>query len=787
MQNQREVHRLAQNHAARQRAAAEQEERRRKFGMYCSALNDKAHWAERQQSWDKWSSDCFTNMAACSYCGEVSLSGPGNNWGTEPGDPTVSITASANPFLAWFCGPLATNMSYRCGRCNTDADYREKIVQHQVYMSTQYVRTLLSQPYLKVQMLSCLDARVNLVHRCENAFHHGELSGKSLLSNPLVTWDNISLAGTTLESNAGLRDLLASNMRTNPVMQAFSTMLELTAGRDPHTGMVTCTAESIRNIVHHHIERSPIAENMGEDIFDRGGLSVLDYEAVAPRASTFKMTTQKVFAAGNMHLREGRGGMWGRSMSLVVDPNGQQVMTPVGQGNAIVTIESAIFPFLFPHGEGIWRPDSTLSPFKSIMSYLNFRMKQLFSPFTLHLPYLMIMYQVRLHLIAEMTPAIEPTICLYFGLSPPWPIVFNTLIYACPRPFSQVRQACMLAQEVPATFLERELYKYKAKNPNATTDDAMKHIMKWKVPPKIEGSPRCHREALENLLTLAAKFGMPNLMVTLTADDSSEVRWKEIEDLERILNLFGPGFAHSQAPGECAAQFIGKFNKLLKEDILNSKNKARGGIFGRVQRYMYRYEVQERGSLHIHMVLWLHPDDIENISGEIVACVPAEFDPVAQQFIEPTNPLELQLYRLVTRKEWHKCGLVNKPGCREKGYCKYQFPGIPQYEQKPRFNVRSKRWDYYRPGPEHGWVVPYHAPLLLLWGAHVNVQRITNESWSRYLCKVRLAAGWVLIYLFIYLFICHLYSLLFSELSVPVFSATGPYEMNNKHHHAAPH
>ena len=45
----------------------------------------------------------------------------------------------------------------------------------------------------------------------------------------------------------------------------------------------------------------------------------------------------------------------------------------------------------------------------------------------------------------------------------------------------QLRQAYKLAQEVPATYLEKSLYMYKAKNPGSSLEDAMKHIMKWKV------------------------------------------------------------------------------------------------------------------------------------------------------------------------------------------------------------------------------------------------------------------------------------------------------------------
>ena len=33
------------------------------------------------------------------------------------------------------------------------------------------------------------------------------------------------------------------------------------------------------------------------------------------------------------------------------------------------------------------------------------------------------------------------------------------------------------------------------------------------------------------------------------------------------------------------------------------------------------------------------------------------------------------------------------------------------------------------------WVVPYHPVVLSVWGAHVNLQRVTNTSWSWYVLK----------------------------------------------------
>jgi hypothetical protein len=54
-----------------------------------------------------------------------------------------------------------------------------------------------------------------------------------------------------------------------------------------------------------------------------------------------------------------------------------------------MTLESALFPFLFPHGNGAYDGRTTLS------EYLKYRMNTLFSPFTLYKPYLLYMYDIR--------------------------------------------------------------------------------------------------------------------------------------------------------------------------------------------------------------------------------------------------------------------------------------------------------------------------------------------------------------------------------------------------------
>jgi hypothetical protein len=49
-------------------------------------------------------------------------------------------------------------------------------------------------------------------------------------------------------------------------------------------------------------------------------------------------------------------------------------------------------------------------------------------------------------------------------------------------------------------------------------------------------------------------------------------------------------------------------------------------LLGIVKEYVIHYEIQQRGSLHAHIILWVVKNDIENITNEIIAFIPATFD-----------------------------------------------------------------------------------------------------------------------------------------------------------------
>ena len=90
------------------------------------------------------------------------------------------------------------------------------------------------------------------------------------------------------------------------------------------------------------------------------------------------------------------------------------------------------------------------------------------------------------------------------------------------------------------------------------------------------------------------------------------------------------------------------------------------------------------------------------------------------------------------RKQLHRC---RQTGCSAKGHCQYGFPFPAQPAHNTTVDAASQRYSYHRPaqcdahGCLHRNVVPYHPAVLLLWNAHMNIQRITDASWSLYILK----------------------------------------------------
>ena len=72
-------------------------------------------------------------------------------------------------------------------------------------------------------------------------------------------------------------------------------------------------------------------------------------------------------------------------------------------------------------------------------------------------------------------------------------------------------------------------------------------------------------------------------------------------------------------------------------DILLCKTK----ILGMIDQYVIEYDLQSRGSVHAHIIIWINQVDIERVTNEITAATPAIFDTTMGEF--------LKTYRLTSK------------------------------------------------------------------------------------------------------------------------------------------
>jgi len=75
--------------------------------------------------------------------------------------------------------------------------------------------------------------------------------------------------------------------------------------------------------------------------------------------------------------------------------------------------------------------------------------------------------------------------------------------------------------------------------------------MKFKLPPSIPLAPQWHHTQFKELLVMVKIFGMLHFFLTLIFDKTSNLRWKEIEDIENLVMFFNNTFSWKDCLVEC--------------------------------------------------------------------------------------------------------------------------------------------------------------------------------------------------------------------------------------------
>ena len=649
--------------------------------FHCQAWT---HIHDLHTSWQLTTRSFLNAFRICAMCGIAAFGGDTHTMHTSAADENSFPYLFRTPHVAPHSivrmlddGDILANVCASCHK--TPHKHTPFIGCH----CSQYVNRILSESRLiNFQMLSIVDVSLNF-RKTYMGHARCHLSRDPLISGALVDW---ALCPADRPDPHTFDDIFRANFLNNPLVRHFKTVSETNGCNS--LGLSVLPPSTVTNIVQTHVDNAP---TLWADEDDRPyTMSTL----VPPHATLTSCSNpmSKRFHVGTCVSRHASTRIHPSvepvELSATLDTIIRPDHTHVGSISP-PTIEAAMFPFLFPDGKGFY--DGKVD----FHQYLKYRMNTLFSLYTLYTPYVSLMYQIK--------------------------------------------QSVLLLNSVNVVSLDRDLTRYRQQHPNATENQALQHVQKYAVPKTIPNSPQYHRNQLKNLLAMVDSFGMPNFFLTLTADEVSELRWPEYTDIESTLrDLFdNPDLDWKSAPVECTRIFKARVDAFLKEYIHPSE---RSGVLGKVLHYLVRYEFQDRGSPHVHIILWVDVRDESRVANEIIAYVPAAYDNNRDEFIPPTDPMQRRLYDVVMRKQQHTCRSYGK-GCRKKGSCSKGFP-VESNEGQTTFDNASKRFLYARPfvgrqgnSSANRNIVPYHPVVSLLWNAHANLLRITAEAWSYYVLK----------------------------------------------------
>jgi len=151
---------------------------------------------------------------------------------------------------------------------------------------------------------------------------------------------------------------------------------------------------------------------------------------------------------------------------------------------------------------------------------------------------------------------------------------------------------------------------------------------------------------------------------------------------------------------------------------------------------MHTIEFQKRGLPHVHLLLFLHPDNKYSSSDDIDHIISAEI---------PSHENDPELYILVqNHMVLGPCGILQpKSPCMKEGKCSRFYPkmfhpqtildsnGYPIYCRRNDGRTISKNGVII----DNRYIVPYNAKLLRKYQAHINIEWCNQNTSIKYLFK----------------------------------------------------
>ncbi|CEP09614.1 hypothetical protein [Parasitella parasitica] len=241
---------------------------------------------------------------------------------------------------------------------------------------------------------------------------------------------------------------------------------------------------------------------------------------------------------------------------------------------------------------------------------------------------------------------------------------------------------------------------------NNTTKKLNKNLVST-VPPQIRSSYAYKRKNFLDLQCIFENLGSPQLFLTFTCNDSS----LDFKDLV-------PDTAHSwDDPATFVAHWKRKWQEFFKKYVLGHFADQIGGV----KEHSWVMEIQDRGSPHIHLVLWTEKTVDQLID---MGVVHTGFPPGVSQ----NDPL---MHHLVNTHQLHTCN---------ENYCKRGQPdrpcrfGFPK-PQSPVTYMDENHQVIYRRDVTDCMVNNYNPYLLAVFRANMDIQYNDGPQAVRYLAK----------------------------------------------------
>jgi hypothetical protein len=188
-----------------------------------AGLHNIASWARAKRLLASFNKRCalfFQALVCCALCGACKVGGCNSfhKFKAVPAFGDVPPYALANIGMEQ-CTVHEDGKWWLCPVCQADRTRRQR---YEVRISSEYADLLFAAEPLEVCTLSLLDVCVEFSKRWYG-FTHGTIMPSTILSSPLITWAKTDAA---VNMPLAVQQLLAHNMQSNPIFQAYKCVLE---------------------------------------------------------------------------------------------------------------------------------------------------------------------------------------------------------------------------------------------------------------------------------------------------------------------------------------------------------------------------------------------------------------------------------------------------------------------------------------------------------------------------------------------------------------------------------